>query len=107
MRLTKPSVSKQRRRCVEQVISLQGLGNTREPVDTVKEPERLASVPWVEQYKQRGQTTHSSTCHVTDRESNEVKDLREATELIEGWQLQSQGGQAMNGPSLGRSEAIF
>ena len=41
--------------------------------------------------KQRGQTTHSSTCGVPDRESNEVKYLREATKLTEGWQLQLQG----------------
>ena len=32
--------------------------------------------------------THSLTCGVPDRESNEVKYLREATELIETWQHQ-------------------
>ena len=32
------------------------------------------------------EATHSLTCGVRDRESNEVKYLREATELIEAWQ---------------------
>ena len=31
--------------------------------------------------------THSLTCGVPDRESDEVKYLREATELIEEWQF--------------------
>ena len=51
--------------------------------------------------------THSLTCGVPDRESNEAKYLREATELIEGWQLQLQGGQAMKGPSSEHSEVIL
>ena len=51
--------------------------------------------------KQRGQTIHSSTRGVANRESNEVKYLREATEL------QLQGRQAMNGPSLEHSEVIL
>ena len=51
--------------------------------------------------------THSLTCGVPDRESNLVKCLREATELIEGWQLQLQGGEAMNGPSSEHSEVIL
>ena len=49
--------------------------------------------------------THSLTCGVLDRESNEVKYLREATELIEGWQMQLQGGQPMSGPPSEHSEA--
>ena len=51
--------------------------------------------------------THSLTCGVPDRESNEVKYLPEATELIEGWQLQLQGGQSMNGPSSEQSKVIL
>ena len=31
------------------------------------------------------EATHSLTCGVPDRESNEVKYLHEATEIIEGW----------------------
>ena len=37
--------------------------------------------------------THSLTCGVPDRESNEVKYLREATNLIEEWQYRLQSGQ--------------
>ena len=40
------------------------------------------------------------------REINEVRYLRETTELIESWQLQLQGGQAMTGPSSEHSEVI-
>ena len=42
--------------------------------------------------------THSLTCGVLDRESNEVKYFRESTELIEGYQMQLQSGQPMSGP---------
>ena len=51
--------------------------------------------------------THSLTCGVPDREGNEVTYLREATELIEGWHIQLQGGQAMSGPPCEHSEVSF
>ena len=39
--------------------------------------------------------THSLTCGVPDRENDEVNCLREATELIDAWQHQLQGGRPM------------
>ena len=42
------------------------------------------------------QATHSLTCGVLDRESNEIKYLREATEVIETWQQQLQDGQPVS-----------
>ena len=51
--------------------------------------------------------THSLTCGVPDRESNEVKYLREATELIEAWQQQLQGGLPMSEPPSEHSEVIL
>ena len=51
--------------------------------------------------------TRSLTCGVPDRESNEVEYLREATELIEAWQQQLQGGQPMSGPPSENSEVIL
>ena len=44
-------------------------------------------------------TPHSLTCGVPDRESNESKYLREATELIEAWQRQREGAQSVSLPS--------
>ena len=51
--------------------------------------------------------THSLTCGVPDRESNEVKYLREATEIIEGWQMRLQGGQTMSGPPSEHDKVIL
>ena len=42
------------------------------------------------------QATHSLTCGVRDRESDEIKSLREATEVIERWQQQIQDGQPVS-----------
>ena len=42
-----------------------------------------------------------------DRESNEIKYLREATELIEAWQHQLLTGQPMSGPPSEHSEVIL
>ena len=42
------------------------------------------------------QATHSLTCGLPDRESNEIKYLREATEVIERWQQQLQDGQPVS-----------
>ena len=53
------------------------------------------------------QATHSLTCGVPDRESNEIKYLREATELIERWQQQLQDGQPVSRPPSKHSEVIF
>ena len=50
------------------------------------------------------QATHSLTCGVPDRESNEIKSLREATELIEEWQKQLQDGQPVSMPPSQRSD---
>ena len=51
--------------------------------------------------------THSLTCGVPDRESNETKYLREATELIQKWQHQLLSGQPMSGPPSEHSEVIL
>ena len=50
---------------------------------------------------------HSLTCGVPDRESDEIKYLREATELIEAWQHQLPSGQPMSGPPSEHSEVIL
>ena len=50
---------------------------------------------------------HSLTCGVPDRESNEIKNLREATELIETWQHQLLSGLPMSGPPSEHSEVIL
>ena len=42
--------------------------------------------------------THCLTCGVPSRESDEVRYLREATELTEGWLMQLQGGRPVSGP---------
>ena len=51
--------------------------------------------------------THSLTCGVPDRESNETKYLREATELIEEWQHRLHSGQPMRGPSSEHVDVIL
>ena len=51
--------------------------------------------------------THSLTCGVPDREINETKYLREATELIEAWQHQLLSGQPMSGPPSEHAEVIL
>ena len=51
--------------------------------------------------------THSLTCGVPDRESNEIKYLREATDLIETWQQQLQDGQSVSRPPSEHSEVIL
>ena len=51
--------------------------------------------------------THSLTCGVPDRESDEVKYLREATELIEAWQQQLQGVLPVSEPPSEHSEVIL
>ena len=42
---------------------------------------------------------HTLTCGVLDREGNETKHLREATEMIEGWQKRIQRGHSVSRPS--------
>ena len=42
------------------------------------------------------QATHSLTCGVPDRESNEIKYLRETTEVIKRWQQQLHDGQPVS-----------
>ena len=51
--------------------------------------------------------TPSLTCGVPDRESNETKYQREATELIEEWQHQLLSGQPMCGPPSEHGEVIL
>ena len=52
------------------------------------------------------QATHSLTCGVPDRESNEIKFLREAT-VIERWQQQPQDGQPVSKALSEHGEVIL
>ena len=53
------------------------------------------------------QATHSMTCGVPDRESNEIKYPREATEVIERWQQQLQDGQPVSQAPSEHGEVIL
>ena len=50
------------------------------------------------------QASHSLTCGVQDRESNEIRNLREATEVVERWQQQIQDGQPVSKASSEHGE---
>ena len=50
---------------------------------------------------------HTLTCGVPDRESNEIKYLREATELINEWQKQLQGVPPVSRPSSEHGEVVL
>ena len=62
----------------------------------------IGSLGWAVQAAAKA--THFLTCGVPDRESNEMKYLREATELIEAWHP---SGQPMSGPPSKHSEVIL
>ena len=64
-----------------------------------KATSTTATVLWERPLQAAARATHSLTCGVPDRESNEVKYLREATELIEEWQFRLQGGQRVSAPA--------
>ena len=49
----------------------------------------------------------SVTCGVPDRESNEIKYLREATELIDEWQKQLQGVPQVNLQASEHEEVVL
>ena len=49
--------------------------------------------------KEAAAATHSLTCGVPDRERNEVRSFKQATELIEEWQNQLQGVPPVSRPS--------
>ena len=51
--------------------------------------------------------THSLTYGEPDRESNEVKYLREGTELIEEWQFRLQAGQRVSAPASDHGEVTL
>ena len=51
--------------------------------------------------------THALTCGVPDRESNKIKYLREATEMIEEWQRQLQRGHSGSHPSCEHNEVVL
>ena len=51
--------------------------------------------------------THFLTCGVRDRESHEIKYLREATDLIETLQQQLQDGQSVSRPPSEHNEVIL
>ena len=50
--------------------------------------------------------THSLTCGVPDRESNKIKYLREAFDLIDAWQQQLQGGTPVSLPSCDQGDGV-
>ena len=49
----------------------------------------------------------TEACGTLDRESNEIKYLREATEVIERWQQQLQGGQQVSKAPSEHGEVIL
>ena len=51
--------------------------------------------------------THSLTCGVPDRKSNETKYLRKATEFIEEWQFRLLGGKRMSAPASDHGKVIL
>ena len=51
--------------------------------------------------------THSLTCGLLDRESNEIRYHKQATELIEEWQNQLQGAPPVSRPSSEHGEVVF
>ena len=51
--------------------------------------------------------THSLTGGVPDRESNDIKYLREATDLIDAWQQQLQGVPPVSRPSSDHVDVVF
>ena len=57
--------------------------------------------------KEAAAATHSLTCGVPDRESNEIRHLKQATELIEEWQNQLQGVPPASRPSSEHGEVVF
>ena len=56
--------------------------------------------------KDAATATHSLTCGIPDRESNEIRCLKQATELIEEWQNQLQGVQPVSRPSSGHGDVV-
>ena len=57
--------------------------------------------------KETAAATHSLACRVLDRESNEIKYLIEATELIEEWQKQLQGVPPVNLQASEHDEVVL
>ena len=55
----------------------------------------------------RPKATHSLTCGAPDRESNEIKYLREATEVMKRWQQQLEGGQPVSKAPSEHGEVIL
>ena len=51
--------------------------------------------------------THPLACGVPDRESNEIRYLKQATELIEIWQLRLQGVQAVTVQTSEHEEVVL
>ena len=57
--------------------------------------------------KETAAATHSLTCSVLDRESNEIKYFKEATELIGEWQKQQQGVPPVNLEASEHDEVVL
>ena len=57
--------------------------------------------------KEAAAATHSLTCGVPNRESNEVRYLKQAAELIEEWQNQRQGVPPVSRPSSEHGDVVF
>ena len=56
--------------------------------------------------KETAAATHSLTCGVPDRESDEIPYLKQATELIEDWQLLLQGVQPVTAQTSEHEEVV-
>ena len=79
--------------------------HARIALDVVQRSQYIQDLDDLEQAAAKAM--HSLTCRVPDRETNETKYVREATELIEAWQHQLLNGQPMSGPPSEHSEAIL
>ena len=57
--------------------------------------------------KKTAAATHSLTCGVPDRESNEIRILKQTTELTEEWQLLLQGVQPVTAQTSEHEEVVL
>ena len=58
-------------------------------------------------YAVKDAATHSLTCGIPDRESNDIRYLKQATELIEEWQNQLQGVHPVSRPSSDHDDVVL
>ena len=121
VRLTKQFLLKQEKRCTERSKSNVEASEVREGLSTHRDRTKRISNEHARAESQVNdgigslgraiqgavKATHFLTCAVPDRESKEIKYLREATELIEARKHQLQSGQPMSGPPCEHREVVL